>query len=270
MLKDIKIGFIGGGAITEAITSGILEAKLITANNIFIAEHKSVRCEYLKKIYNVNVSVDAREIADNVDIIFLAIKPQVACNAIESICSITKDKSIIVSVVAGLTIQSLESYFKNQPVIRVMPNTPVAVGEGMSAIALGTKATAENGDLIEKIFNAIGKAVIVKENVMDAVTGLSGSGPGYGFVIIDALADAGVKVGLPRQTAIMLAAQSLLGAAKMVLETGKHPAQLRDMVTSPGGTTIAGIHVLEKHAFRAVLIDAVEAATIKSKAMGSK
>jgi pyrroline-5-carboxylate reductase len=151
-----------------------------------------------------------------------------------------------------------------------MPNTPVAVREGMSAIALGTKATTENGDLIEKIFNAIGKAVIVKENVMDAVTGLSGSGPGYGFVIIDALADAGVKVGLPRQTAIMLAAQSLLGAAKMVLDTGKHPAQLRDMVTSPGGTTIAGIHVLEKNAVRATLIDAVEAATNKSKAMGSK
>lgn len=270
MLKDIKIGFIGGGAIAEAITSGILEAKLITSNNIFIAEHKSVRCEYLQKKYKVNVSIDAKKIVDNVDIIFLAIKPQVACNAIESIYEITEDDSVIVSVVAGLTIQSLESYFKTQPVIRVMPNTPVAVGEGMSAIALGTKATTENGDLIEKIFNAIGKAVIVKENVMDAVTGLSGSGPGYGFVIIDALADAGVKVGLPRQTAIMLAAQTLLGAAKMVLDTGKHPAQLRDMVTSPGGTTIAGIHVLERNAVRATLIDAVEAATNKSKAMGSK
>ncbi|MBP2630885.1 MAG: proC [Firmicutes bacterium] len=269
-MKDIKIGFIGGGAIAEAITSGILEAKLITSNNIFIAEHKAVRCEYLQKQYKVNVSVDASEIVDKVDILFLAIKPQVACSTIESIYSITKDSTLIVSVVAGLTIQSLESYFKNQPVIRVMPNTPVAVGEGMSAIVLGTRATTENGNLIEKIFNAIGKAVIVKETLMDAVTGLSGSGPGYGFLIIDALADAGVKVGLARQTAIMLAAQTLLGAAKMVLETGKHPAQLRDMVTSPGGTTIAGIHVLEKNAVRATLIDAVEAATIKSKAMGTK
>lgn len=269
-MKDIKIGFIGGGAIAEAITSGILKAKLITSNNVFIAEHKAVRCEYLQEQYKVNASVDASGFMDKVDILFLAIKPQAACSAIESIYSITKDNTLIVSVVAGLTIQSLESYFKNQPVIRVMPNTPVAVGEGMSAIVLGAKAATEHGDLIEKIFNAIGKAVIVKENVMDAVTGLSGSGPGYGFVIIDALADAGVKVGLPRQTAIMLAAQTLLGTAKMVLDSGKHPAQLRDMVTSPGGTTIAGIHVLEKNALRSALIDAVEAATIKSKAMGTK
>ena len=156
------------------------------------------------------------------------------------------------------------------PVIRVMPNTPVAVGEGMTALALGSKADNEDGTVAQKIFDSVGKTVLLPESAMDAVTGLSGSGPGYGFVIIDALADAGVKVGLTRKDAITLAAQTLLGSAKMVLETGEHPAKLRDMVTSPAGTTIAGIHVLEQAGLRAALIDAVEAATLRSKAMGEK
>ena len=175
---------------------------------------------------------------------------------------------MVISVIAGLTLKSLETYFVQQPVVRVMPNTPVAVGEGMSAIALGKNTSELNGKTVETIFNAVGKAVILQESAIDAVTGLSGSGPGYAFVMMDALADAGVKVGLPRQISIMLAAQTLLGAAKMVLETGEHPAVLRDKVTSPGGTTIAGIHVLEQKGVRAALIDAVEAATNKSKAMG--
>ena len=151
-----------------------------------------------------------------------------------------------------------------------MPNTPVAVGAGMSAVSLGSKASPADGALVEKIFGAVGKAVIVKESAMDAVTGLSGSGPGYGFLIIDALADAGVHAGLPRASAITLAAQTLLGAAKMVLETGMHPAALRDQVTSPAGTTIAGIRVLEQQGVRGALMDAVQAAADKSKAMGKK
>ncbi|WP_199883648.1 pyrroline-5-carboxylate reductase [Anaerosinus massiliensis] len=269
-MKDVKIGFIGGGAIAEALIKGILNANLIHPKHIFIAEHKIERCTYLQDIYNINTNTQAENIIDQLDIVFLAIKPQAAHKAMQSICSIVSDKTIVVSVVAGLTIQTLESYFKTQSVLRVMPNTPVAVSEGMSAIALGSKAKSSDGELIQNLFNAVGKTVVVNESLMDAVTGLSGSGPGYGFVIIDALADAGVKAGLPRKTAIMLAAQSLLGAAKMVLVTEEHPAQLRDMVTSPAGTTIEGISVLEKRAVRAALIDAVEAATNRSKAMGSK
>ena len=173
-------------------------------------------------------------------------------------------------MVAGLKIDKIEAAFKENAVVRVMPNTPVAVGEGMTALALGTNAQATDGEIAQKIFNAVGKTVLLGESSMDAVTGLSGSGPGYAFVIIDALADAGVKVGLTRKDAITLAAQTLLGSAKMVLETGEHPAKLRDMVTSPAGTTIAGIHVLEQAGLRAALIDAVEVATLRSKNMGEK
>lgn len=266
----MKIGFIGAGAMAEAMLSGILKNKIAAPQDIFLSDHKTARCQYLQTTYGVNAAVSADAFVSGSDILFLAIKPQAAQAAIKEVCKNVRPDTIVVSVVAGLTTDVLEKDFLVQPVIRVMPNTPVSVGEGMSAISLGKNASAENGQAIEKIFTAVGKAVVVKESDMDAVTGLSGSGPGYGFVIIDALADAGVNAGLPRQTAITLAAQTLLGAAKMVLETGEHPAALRDKVTSPAGTTIAGVRVLEQRAIRAALIDAVQAAADKSKAMGKK
>ena len=156
------------------------------------------------------------------------------------------------------------------PIVRAMPNTPAAVGEGMTVITLGEHADEEKGKLVLAIFSSVGKAIKMEESAMDAVTGLSGSGPGYAFVMIDALADAGVWVGLSRDNAITMAAQTLMGAAKMVLETGEHPAKLRDKVTSPGGTTIAGIHVLEQRGVRVALMDAVKAATRRSHEMGKK
>jgi len=256
--------------MAEAMVGGILHNKIAGAEAVFLSDHKAQRCEYLEKKYHVAASVGSESFIRAVDILFLAIKPQAAKAAMEEISGKVGPATILVSVVAGLTTEALEKYFPVQPVIRVMPNTPVAVGEGMSALALGKNASAAHGETIETLFNAVGKALIVKENAMDAVTGLSGSGPGYGFVIIDALADAGVQAGLPRQTAITLAAQTLLGAAKMVLATGEHPAVLRDKVTSPAGTTIAGVRVLEQRAVRAALIDAVQAAADKSKAMGKK
>lgn len=266
-MQAIHIGMIGGGAMAEAMAGGMVNAELIDANHIFIADHKVERCVYLRETYGVQAGVDCKEWIDRVDLLILAIKPQVAQATIEEVCHQLKNETIVVSVVAGLPIAQLEIYFTKQSVIRVMPNTPVAVGAGMSVISLGTKATENDGKIVEKIFNAVGKAAILSEGTMDAVTGLSGSGPGYAFVMIDAMADAGVKMGLPRKTAITLAAQTLLGAAKMVLDTGRHPGELRDMVTSPGGTTIAGIHVMEQRSVRAALIDAVEASCNKSKAM---
>ena len=264
----MNIGFIGGGAMAEAMLGGILANKLFASDEVYVSDHKIKRCEQLHTLYGVQAALAASTFLDKLDIVVLAIKPQAAQIAIESIVKFVKPDTMVISVIAGLTLNSLETYFVKQPVVRVMPNTPVAVGAGMSAIALGKNTSELNGKTVETIFNAVGKAVILQESAIDAVTGLSGSGPGYAFVMIDALADAGVNAGLPRQISIMLAAQTLLGAAKMVLETGEHPAVLRDKVTSPGGTTIAGIHVLEQKGVRAALIDAVEAATNKSKAMG--
>lgn len=269
-MNKCKIGFVGGGAMAEAIVNGIIQAKLLSPTDIYVADHKQDRCLELKEKYDIHADVNLDSFLSEIDILVLAIKPQVAQIAIKEVLAKVTDTTIIVSVVAGLNLATLEGNFKTQPVVRVMPNTPAAVGEGMSAIALGKNTTEETATTVLSLFNAIGKALIVEEKAMDAVTGLSGSGPGYAFVIIDAMADAGVKVGLPRKTAITLAAQTLLGAAKMVLASGEHPAVLRDKVTSPGGTTIAGIHVMEQRGVRAALIDAVEVATEKSRTMGKK
>ena len=180
----------------------------------------------------------------------------------------TSEKTVVMSIVAGLTLASLEKFFQKQPVVRVMPNTPLSVGAGMSAYALNEKAEQADVSFVEKILSACGRAVKVQESMMNAVTGLSGSGPAYGFLMIDALSDGGVMAGLPRDTATLLAAQTMLGAAQMVLATGKHPDVLRDQVTSPAGTTIAGVRVMERGGVRGALIDAVLAATERSEELG--
>lgn len=267
-MRGYSIGFVGGGAMAEAIVAGVLQAGLLAPGSIYVADHKAARCAYLTDTYGVHACQDACHFAGETDYLVLAVKPQVAGAAMRQIENAARADATIVSIVAGLSIAKLEARFPGRAVVRVMPNTPVAVGAGMSAVALGSQATVEIGAAVTELFAACGKAIVVSEKAMEGVTGLSGSGPGYAFVIIDALADAGVKVGLPRKTAIELAAQTLLGAAKMVLETGKHPAELRDMVTSPGGTTIAGIHAMERRAVRAALIEAVEASVEQSKALG--
>lgn len=270
MLQDKLIGFIGGGAIAEALIGGILTAKLVPASQIVVSDISPDRLTYLQDKYQVQVNGEAKSVAGNVDVLFLTVKPQVIQGVLNTISGAVKAATVVVSVVAGVTLATLEAKLISIPVVRVMPNTPVAVGAGMSAIALGTHATEDAGQMAEMIFGSSGLVVRVAESALDAVTGLSGSGPGYGYVMIDALADAGVRVGLPRAMAITLAAQTLLGAAKMVLDTGEHPGKLRDMVTSPGGTTIAGIHVMEQQGVRAALIDAVVAATKRSQEMGNK
>lgn len=270
MIQEKRIAFIGGGAMAEALIRGMINTGLITAQQIAVSDILAERREYLARTYGVSTPADVHAVAKSADILFLAVKPQVVKAAMEQLSGQVATTTIVVSVVAGLTLAALQAKFPGCPIIRVMPNTPIAVGAGMSALALGKLATEQERELVSRIFSAAGTVVTVGEELMDAVTGLSGSGPGYGFVMIDALSDAGVKVGLPRQTALVLAAQSLLGAAKMVLETGEHPAKLRDMVTSPGGTAITGIHVLEQNGVRAALIDAVAAATKRSQEMGKK
>ena len=266
----MKIGFIGGGAMAEAIVCGISSQPWIKPQDIYISDNKEKRCNYLHDKYNVNASVGAQSFIKSVDVVILAIKPQSAAKAIDEIKGLVKSDAIVISIIAGMLLTALEKAFPVNPVIRVMPNTPMAVGAGMSAIALGKKAEEVHGSIAEKIFSSAGRVIFVEEKLMDAVSGLSGSGPAFIFVLIDAMSDAGVKAGLKRNAAIQLAAQTVLGSAKMVLETGMHPAQLRDQVTSPGGTTIEGVHVMEQRGVRGAMIDAVTAAVEKSRAMGKK
>lgn len=270
MLTDKRIVFIGGGAIAEAILRGILKAGLVSAAQVTVCDVAAERLAYLNSTFAVSTSLDSAEAAAKADVLFLTVKPQVIGGVLDTLSPAVAKTTIVISVAAGITIATLQNKLPEVPIVRVMPNTPVAVGEGMSAVALGQYADAKSGEIALAVFSSVGKAVKVGEEALDAVTGLSGSGPGFMYVLIDALADAGVRVGLPRQLALTLAAQTMCGSAKMVLETGEHPGKLRDMVTSPGGTTIAGIHVLEQQRVRAALIDAVVAATERSREMGQK
>jgi len=269
MLADVKIGFIGGGAMAEAITAGLVGNKVVPAGNIFISDHKAARCEELADRYGVHASVGA-DFLPKMDFLILAVKPQVAAKALEEIKAGLANETVLVSIVAGLTLASLEEALGQRPLVRVMPNTPLAVGAGMTAFAVNQLVEEEPCAVVREIFASSGEAIQVKEEQLDAVTGLSGSGPAYGFLVIDALADGGVAAGLKRADAIKLAAQTMLGAAQMVLKTGSHPDVLRDQVTSPAGTTIEGVRTLERAGLRSALIEAVIAATEKSRAMGRK
>jgi pyrroline-5-carboxylate reductase len=270
MLENKCIGFVGGGAMAEALIRGLLKASHVAPSQIIVSDVVGERLVYLKDTFGIGISADSQEVASKSDILFLTVKPQVMNDVLDIVAPVVSKSTVIISIAAGITIGVLQGKMPGVPIVRVMPNTPVAVSEGMSAIALGKYATKRIEETVAYIFTSVGKVVTVDENAMDAVTGLSGSGPAYAFMLIDALTDAGVRVGFSRQTAILLAAQTLLGAAKMVLETGEHPAKLRDMVTSPGGTAITGIHMLEQHSVRAAMIDAVVAATNRSREMGKK
>ena len=267
MFQNKKIGFIGGGAMAEAIIGGILETGLVKREQVRVYDISAARLAVLKEEYGVEgCAMDALTAWANV--LFLAVKPQVIGGVLAELKGKVSSDTLVISIAAGVTIERLEAHLPHTPIVRVMPNTPVFVNAGMAALALGAYADKDVASFAQAVFGAVGRAIIVPEPSMDAVTGLSGSGPAYGFVMIDALSDAGVRVGLGRQDAILLAAQTLYGAAKMVLETGEHPAVLRDRVTSPGGTTIAGVHIMEQQGVRGALIDAVIAATERSKEMG--
>jgi len=265
--ENFKIGFIGGGALAESVIKGI-SGKLFAAENIFVSESRLARCEELKKIYQVQATQNAEDFLGELKFLILAVKPKDAAKVLADLAEKVNFGTTILSVIAGLKMAVLEKNFPNNPVVRVMPNVALAVGEGMTCYSPNKEVLETDRHLIKKFWSSIGRAVEVDEKLMDAVTGLSGSGPAYGFLVIDALADGGVAAGLPRQTAIELAAQTLLGAAKMVLETGNHPDALRDRVTSPAGTTIEGVRVLERGSVRSAFIEAVIAATEKSKSLG--
>jgi pyrroline-5-carboxylate reductase len=209
-----------------------------------------------------------REVVTGADVVFLAVKPQYVAEAAPEARGAVDEAKLVVSIVAGVTLAKLAQQFGTGRLVRVMPNTPCLVGEAAAAYCLGEGASPDDGQLVKDLLSAVGVAIQVEERLLDAVTGLSGSGPAYAFVMIEALADGGVRMGLPRDVALTLAAQTLLGAAKMVLHTHEHPAMLKDRVASPGGTTIAGLQALEERAVRGALIAAVEAATRRSMELG--
>ena len=263
-----KIAFLGGGNMAEALIKGMLSADVARSRQMVVTDTSPARLTYLKK-YNIKTARNNVEAVQEADIILLCVKPQVMDAVLAEIAVAADSRKLVISIAAGITISRMEkALLANPRVIRVMPNTPALVLSGATALAKGSSATNEDLALALEIFSAVGKAVVVDEKLMDAVTGLSGSGPAFVFTVIEALSDAGVKVGIPRPLALELAAQTVFGSAKMVIETKEHPAKLRDMVTSPGGTTIAGMHELEKGKLRAVLMNAVEAATNRSRELG--
>ena len=270
MFADKKVGFIGSGNMAEAIIKGVIGAGLIPPKNVMCSDILEDRTRLLSDSHGITASSDNLDLAYLTDVVVLAVKPQVMGFVLKEIVEAVDESKLVISIVAGVTLKSIKSSFKQgSRIIRVMPNTPALIGEGVAAISLGTNATEEDLNVTKRIFDSVGTTVVVEERYMDAVTGLSGSGPAYIFLMIEALIDAGVKVGLDRDTARTLAVQTVFGAAKMLLETGEHPAELKDKVTSPGGTTTVGLHVMETGKIRAVMIDAVEAATNKSKELGN-
>ncbi|MBI3600434.1 MAG: pyrroline-5-carboxylate reductase [Nitrospinae bacterium] len=271
MLENKRIGFIGAGNMGESLIKGLLKSKIVNPERIAASDKTKERLAYIAKNYGVKVFTDNSEVVRGSDIIILAVKSSDIKDVIKEIAGdISKDK-LLITIAAGVSMDFLRENLPHPvpPIIRAMPNTPSLVLEGAVGIYLSPGISDTDRDIAVKIFETVGKVVLVeKEEWMDAVTGLSGSGPAYMFLIMEALSDAGVKVGLPRNVANLLAIQTMLGSAKLALESKKHFGELKDMVTSPGGTTIAGLHVLEDKGLRGALMDAVEVATKRSEELG--
>ncbi|MDD3653510.1 MAG: pyrroline-5-carboxylate reductase [Desulfotomaculaceae bacterium] len=267
-LRGQKIGFLGGGAMGEALVAGLLRNGLVASSSLYVSDINPDRLEYLQDKLGVNVTIDNSEVVKAADIIILAVKPQVIGPLLKEVSSVVRVEQTFISIVAGVTTDIIHSFFDDSvPVVRVMPNTPCLLGEGACAVSAGKYANEENVKKAMAIFAAVGKVLAVPESMLDIVTGLSGSGPAYMYVLLEGFIDGAVRLGMPRDTARVLIAQTMAGAAKMVLETGEHPSKLKDMVTTPGGTTIAGLFALEEGGARALMMKAVAAATDRSREM---
>jgi pyrroline-5-carboxylate reductase len=267
--RQKQIGIIGIGNMGEALLRGILQARLFKPEEIVVSDSSEERLACIRRDFGVTVSRSNSEVASSVPLILLTVKPNVAASVLMEIRQGIDQRKVVASVVAGLPIARIMADLGKQvKVVRVMSNAPALIREGATAIAPGEGIGEEDLQRVQRLFEAVGRVVVVDERVMDAVTGLSGSGPAYLFMVMEAMADGGVRMGLSRDVALLLAAQTTLGAARMVLETGRHPALLKEMVTSPGGTTMAGIHQLELAGLRGALMSAVKAATERSEELG--
>ena len=269
MATPLKIGFLGAGKMADAFARGLINARLVGAESISAADPFETARQAFSAGTGARTFAANVEVAAAATILILATKPDQVGAALAEISPAVTPGHLVISIAAGVTLAKLEAALPpGTRVIRVMPNTPALVGTGASGFALGKSATVADGELAQNLLSALGVAVAVKESLLDAVTGLSGSGPAYVYQFIEALSDGGVAAGLPRDIATRLAAQTVLGGAQMVLTTGLHPGVLKDQVTSPGGTTIEGLHELEKGGLRAAVMNAVRAAAEKSKKLG--
>ncbi|NLI12870.1 pyrroline-5-carboxylate reductase [Pelotomaculum propionicicum] len=264
-LKGQKIGFLGGGAMGEALLTGLVRTGL-APSALYVSDISAPRLDYLKQKLGVNITTDNVAMVQEVDIVILAVKPHLAADVLKNVAAAVRPGQTFISIAAGITTGLIESYLEGRiPVVRVMPNTPCLVGEGASAVSAGKYAAEDNVAMALAVFGAAGKAVEVPETLLDCVTGLSGSGPAYMYMILEGFIDGAVHLGLPRQVARELMAQTMLGAARMVLDSDEHLGKLRDQVTTPGGTTIAGLFAMEEGALRSVLMKTVAAAAQRSR-----
>jgi pyrroline-5-carboxylate reductase len=269
MLADLRIAFVGAGNMAEALIAGLLHAKLVRPAQLVASDIVPSRLEWLKRTYGVTTTGLNRDAVTGAQVIVLAVEPQVLDEVLADIAPIVDRDILIVSVAAGYPIARIARHLNGVTrIVRAMPNMPSIIREGVTAMAHDAELSEEDLAFARELFTAVGTVVVVAERSMDVVTGLSGSGPAYVFLMIEALADGGVKMGLPRETAQLLAAQTVAGAARLVVESQEHPGVLKDRVASPGGTTIAGLYELERGRFRATMISAVDAASRRSAELG--
>jgi pyrroline-5-carboxylate reductase len=270
-LRGRKIGFLGGGNMAEALIRGLLHSSSVTADQLRASDVKGERLTVLRERHAIETMEDNDALARWADVLVIAVKPQIVDRILAPLGAGLGPNDVVISIAAGIPIDALEARLPDGArVIRSMPNTAAIALASATAISAGSHATHEDMEIARTLFQAVGRVVVLDETLLDAVTGLSGSGPAYIMLIIEALADGGVKVGLGRDVALLLAAQTVYGAAKLQLETGEHPGRLKDMVTSPGGTAIAGLHTLEAGGLRRTLIDAVETASNRSAELGAQ
>jgi pyrroline-5-carboxylate reductase len=268
-MEQTKIGMLGAGNMAGALIRGMLASKRVEVRQIAASDVRKERLEELRQEYGITTYTSNPELVAWANVVVLAVKPQVIDRVLEPLSSVFLPDTLVVSIAAGVPIRALEARLPpSVRVVRAMPNTAAIALAGATGIAPGSRATERDLELTKALFDATGRSVILDESLIDAVTGLSGSGPAYVMLIIEALADGGVKVGLHRDTALLLAAQTVYGSAKLLLDTGEHPGRLKDMVTSPGGTAIAGLHTLESGGLRRTLIDAVDTATRRAQELG--
>jgi pyrroline-5-carboxylate reductase len=270
-MRGRKIGFIGGGNMAGAMIRGLLQSRTVGPEQIRASDVKGDRLTELHQRFGIETTDDNEALSRWADVLVIAVKPQIVDRILAPIAGALNEGDLVISIAAGVPIEAIEARLpESARVVRAMPNTAAMALAGATAIAPGAHASAADLEVARALFEAVGRCVVLDESLLDAVTGLSGSGPAYVMLMIEALADGGVKVGLGRDTALLLAAQTVYGAAKLQLETGEHPGRLKDMVTSPGGTAIAGLHTLEAGGLRRTLIDAVEAASNRAAELGEQ
>lgn len=271
MLSGKVVGFIGAGNMGEVLIRGLLQSGKVEKSDIIASDSSPDRLAFISSTYGVRTTQSNIELIEQSSIIIIAVKPQNIDDLLDELANSSHENHLFISIAAGITTEKLSGKMHHKSgIIRVMPNAPASVLAGIAAIYPGRNVSPADLQRAISIFECVGRAVIIKnEALMDVVTGLSGSGPAFVFLVIESLSDAGVQLGISRKESSLLAAQTVYGAAKMLLETGRHPSELKDIVATPGGTTFAGLKMLEKGNFRSTIMDAVEAATIRSRELGS-